>query len=50
MLNARQKRANTTPTICSKINTAVTAKLIDAMLVFGMPSMGVYPKYNEEVE
>jgi hypothetical protein len=41
MLNARQKRANIIPQTCKGINVAVTAKFIDAIPVFGMPSMGV---------
>ena len=50
MLNARQKRANTIPQICNTINVAVTARLIDVMPIFGMPSMGVYPKIEQSAQ
>ena len=50
ILNKRQKRANTTPQICNGIIVAVTARLIDAIPIFGMPSMGVYPRIQQSAQ
>ena len=50
ILNKRQKRANTTPQICNRINVAITARLIDAMPIFGTPSMGVYPRIEQSAQ
>ena len=44
ILNARQKRASTIPPVCNRIIVVVTATLIVAMPVLGMPSIGAYPR------
>jgi hypothetical protein len=50
MLNARQKRANTTLPTCKRMNVAITIEFIDAMPIFGIPSMGVYPTIDNRIE